>query len=270
MHNPAIWDETPDPGLLLADHYVKEFGYRGFRPNGTKAWLLLYTLSGEGVVRIDDSDWKCRKHNAAFLKPGAPHHYFTAENSTWDFYWAYYTPRTTWSDWMIYPETMKGLFATPISIAFRQRIEQAFERMVKDSRQLDPLQQELSLNALEEILLLVQKEQDTGKERRMDPRIRQVLDILNNWYEHPHTIEDLANTICLSPSRLSHLFKEQTGEAILETLIHIRLKQGARLLTYTSMTIGEIAEQVGFHSANYFSRKFSSFYGISPILYRNL
>jgi AraC family transcriptional regulator of arabinose operon len=82
------------------------------------------------------------------------------------------------------------------------------------------------------------------------------------------TITALAQQVSLSPSRLSHLFKAQVGRSIIETMVSIRLHQTERLLKYTSLHIGEIAHEVGFQSASYFSRQFKAHYGLSPEAYR--
>lgn len=52
--------------------------------------------------------------------------------------------------------------------------------------------------------------------------------ILSQKYAEPHQIEDLAKKGCLSPSRLVHLFNEQVGGSIIETLINYRMKQAEK------------------------------------------
>ena len=46
------------------------------------------------------------------------------------------------------------------------------------------------------------------------------------------------------------------------------LRQAARLLLFTALGIEEVARQVGFQSAFYFSRQFKQHYGLSPSAYR--
>ncbi|WP_232289033.1 helix-turn-helix domain-containing protein [Paenibacillus sp. Aloe-11] len=74
--------------------------------------------------------------------------------------------------------------------------------------------------------------------------------------------------VCLSPSRLSHLFKKQVGDSIIETLIKYRLNQAEKLIKYTIRPITEIALGVGFNSPDYFSRKFTDYFGVNPSKYR--
>jgi AraC family transcriptional regulator of arabinose operon len=104
----------------------------------------------------------------------------------------------------------------------------------------------------------------------MDPRIKDVLSLLSQDYSETHQIEDLARKVCLSPSRLAHLFKEQVGDTIIETLIKYRLKHAEKRLVFTNRPITEIALETGFNSPDYFTRQFTKYYGINPSQYRKL
>jgi AraC family transcriptional regulator of arabinose operon len=53
MDDPAIISVINPPGIMISDHFIENFGYMGYRPNGTRYWLFTYTLSGEGVFRVD-------------------------------------------------------------------------------------------------------------------------------------------------------------------------------------------------------------------------
>src|SRR5205807_3225926 len=84
----------------------------------------------------------------------------------------------------------------------------------------------------------------------------------------PNTPGTLAREVDLSPSRLAHLFKQELGDSVTNTVLILRLRRAARLLEYTSRRVGAIAEDVGFSSAFYFSRQFHRHFGLSPRAYR--
>jgi AraC family transcriptional regulator of arabinose operon len=97
-----------------------------------------------------------------------------------------------------------------------------------------------------------------------------VLQVLSQRYPEPLSVAGLAGLVGLSPSRLTHLFKETVGASIVQTVLQLRLRQAARLLEFTDLTVAEIAAQVGFESAFYFSRQFKAHYGVSPSTYREM
>jgi AraC family transcriptional regulator of arabinose operon len=261
---------TPPPGLLLAGHFSEQPGYHVRRAAGTRDWLITYTCAGEGRYLHAAGARICRAGDLLLLAPGAPHDYAAAAGAQpWDFYWAHFTPRTAWAPWLRLPEAGPGLHALSIAdLDIRQRMIQACERMLRDSRGLGLLQQELALNALEELLILAAQQHMPAGARQLDQRVERVLRRMSEDFSARLSIADLAGMVALSPSRLAHLFKAQVGEPIAELHTKLRLRQAARLLELTSRSVGEIAQDVGFQSPFAFSRQFKVYYGVSPTAYR--
>ncbi len=82
------------------------------------------------------------------------------------------------------------------------------------------------------------------------------------------TVADIAARVHLSPSRLSHLFKEETGMSVMDYLLKARLDDAKRLLASPGITIAQAAEEVGFTDPAHFSRCFKRAEGIPPSAYR--
>lgn len=268
--NSADHTPAPPPGILVADHFVQHFGYFALRPQGTRDWLITFTRAGAGCYRLAGSEFICTAGDVLILEAGAPHDYATAPSpEPWDFYWAHFTPRPHWVRWLQLAEIAPGLRHQAIREATRlARVESAFVRLLSDCHGVGEWQDELTANALEEILILTSQQRARNSSRASDPRIEAVLAYLNQHFRDAITIEQLASRVVLSPSRLAHLFKEETGEAIMEMVLRLRLRQAARLLEFTTLPVGEVAHEVGFQSPFYFSRQFSAYFGRSPQAYR--
>lgn len=82
------------------------------------------------------------------------------------------------------------------------------------------------------------------------------------------SVATLAGQCVLSTSRFSHLFKEVTGTGAVNYIHELRISKAAVLLATTGLSVAEIAEQVGFGDAAYFSRVFRKSCGRSPVEYR--
>lgn len=80
--------------------------------------------------------------------------------------------------------------------------------------------------------------------------------------------ERAAMEIGMTAPYFSSLFKRETGEAFGDYLTRLRLEEAIRMLDETDAKIYEIAEQIGYLDAGYFSHVFKKKYGISPIQYR--
>lgn len=273
--SPALIDEStpaPPPGILVAGHFDMPHGYFTTRPAGTRDWLITLTLSGCGSYRCDGKDYACRAWDVAILSPGTPHDYRTAApEESWHFQWAHFVPRPHWAQWLQLPEAGRGFVHLHLADeSIRARIGSAFGRVVADSVGTGALCEELALNALEEIVLLLHRANPGSERQPVDPRIGQTLETMARNLAESITVQSLAKLVHLSPSRLAHLFKEQTGDSVMETVQKMRLRQAARLLEFTPRHISDIAGDVGFHSLYYFSRQFSSYYGMSPSAYRKM
>lgn len=87
-------------------------------------------------------------------------------------------------------------------------------------------------------------------------------------YNQEIEVEDVSNSVHLSYSHLSRLFKKHTGETINYRLNRVRLVKAQQLLMCSDKSIAQIAREVGFNSEYYFSSIFKKTYGISPGSYR--
>jgi two-component system, response regulator YesN len=78
------------------------------------------------------------------------------------------------------------------------------------------------------------------------------------------TVADIAAHLHLHPNYLLRLFKEETGQAVIDYLISVRLQKAKQLLSTTDMKIYEVAGCVGYDSVSHFSRIFKRETGLSP------
>ncbi|MDN5286907.1 MAG: hypothetical protein JWR38_3181 [Mucilaginibacter sp.] len=81
---------------------------------------------------------------------------------------------------------------------------------------------------------------------------------------------DFAREIGMSRAQIYRKTKIITGQSVKEFIRIIRLKKAADLLVSTDFNVSEIAYQVGFSSAAYFSSSFSNYFKISPSQYMSL
>ncbi|MEF3302329.1 AraC family transcriptional regulator [Paenibacillus sp. GYB003] len=81
-------------------------------------------------------------------------------------------------------------------------------------------------------------------------------------------LEDVAQSVGLSPSRAVHLFKACFGQSIMQYALQIRLSIAKERMLYSPMSLEQIAEQSGFSSYSYFHRMFRAHFGLSPKRFR--
>ena len=92
---------------------------------------------------------------------------------------------------------------------------------------------------------------------------------IQNNFQFPITIVDVAASVGVSPNYLANLFASQGEESPKRYLTRIRMEVAARLLTSTNRaSIADVGKAVGYPSALHFSKSFRSYYGLSPLQYQ--
>ncbi len=76
--------------------------------------------------------------------------------------------------------------------------------------------------------------------------------------------QQLAEKILLSPSRLSHLFKEEVGISISDFIHWSRLKKAISAFLSDNLSLTQACLEAGFHDSSHFTRNFKKFFGVKP------
>lgn len=92
----------------------------------------------------------------------------------------------------------------------------------------------------------------------------------SNIGNHQFSVAGMATDFFLSTSYLSRLYKEQTGETILEYVNRKRIERVKMLLTETDETVEAIVSAVGYYDVSSFIRKFKRLVGVTPGEFRNV
>lgn len=97
-----------------------------------------------------------------------------------------------------------------------------------------------------------------------DPAARCVRHIRRGFRDPTLTVADLARALSVDRSVLSRAFRRRFGIPPSGYLQRLRLQEGLRLLTETTMPVAQIAGDCGFSDPAYFSRCVSRCTGLSP------
>ncbi len=106
-------------------------------------------------------------------------------------------------------------------------------------------------------------------ETEMRP-IRLAKKYMQENYQKPLTLEDVAAVAGFNPTYFSTVFKKVTGENFLEYLSQLRMKEARELLCDGHLRIEDIAEKVGYADTKYFVKLFKKSTGLTPQEYRKL
>ena len=101
-----------------------------------------------------------------------------------------------------------------------------------------------------------------------DPRLEAVIRAMEDNVEEPLKASELAGISGLSCRQLERVFKAGLGVAPKRFYLGLRLERAERLLTYSRMSIRDVAVATGFSSLALFSRAYRVRYGMPPSRHR--
>ena len=84
------------------------------------------------------------------------------------------------------------------------------------------------------------------------------------------SLNEIAQSINVSPWHLCRLFKMGTGTSVTQYLLGLRMEKAKELLETTCLRVKEIMNQVGIRDESHFARTFKKLFGFSPSQYRAL
>jgi AraC family transcriptional regulator of arabinose operon len=261
---------SPPPGPLVTGHFYKGPHYATYREQGTRDWLLIYTLGGCGRFGHAGGEFLAHTGDLVLLRPGTLHDYGTAKGAaSWEPLWAHFIPKPEWMSWLKWPEAAPGFLHLPLAgHEWHARIARRFRDLVRLNRGSFRLREAFALNALEEILLWCESINPRSAPAGLDSRVRRSLDFICERFHEPLTVAAIAAACGLSPSRFAHLFRAQTGETPQRYLELQRLNRARQLLEFTQEPVAAVARAVGFENPFYFTLRFKRHSGASPRAWR--
>lgn len=93
-----------------------------------------------------------------------------------------------------------------------------------------------------------------------------LLYIDNNIYEKI-SVSTLCEHFCISTSMLHSLFRKNMNNTAKNYINELKLSKSKELIRNSTHTLSEISEMLGFSSIHYLSKKFKSYFNISPTEY---
>jgi two-component system response regulator YesN len=85
-----------------------------------------------------------------------------------------------------------------------------------------------------------------------------------NYRQKGLKLQDIADSVYLSPSYLSYLFKKMVGSNLWDYVTKLRMEEGKRLILTTDKRRYEISDEIGYESPEHFSKIFKKHFGMNP------
>lgn len=256
---------------LNVDHYGAEIceGNYSFGPTLRDNFVLHFIVDGKGKFTIDGQTTELGVGDMFILPKGKVTFYQADSKHPWTYLWVGFS----------------GSKAENI-LSKTQLLEQYFCHSTLKSKVLDQIVKltqfrdqklddvtELQLIAELYKLLAYLIEESPSKAASdgsilIQNYIRQTKKIIHSQYGTSLKVGEIADKLNLNRSYLYKIFKEETGYAIKDYIVQVRMEKSADLLTNTTFHISEVANAVGFTDGLTFSKAFKKYFNQSPSNYR--
>lgn len=125
------------------------------------------------------------------------------------------------------------------------------------------------LNAFRETAGMLASYDDRSSEVRAHLKMEQAQHFLDEHFAEPMVLKDVARRFGVSSSTFLRRFRKVTGRTFGDYLLSRRIDEARRLLSTTTMSMEQIAQNSGFNSASYFIQAFRRLQGTTPGKYRS-
>ena len=248
--------------------YLGDANHNTIRLHGRVDFHMLYILSGRCHAEVRGEEITAKAGDAVLFRPGEKQKYAFYKADKSESLWIHFTG----SGCADYLRTL-GLYGLPkFTVGKDAALLRALDsmilsnelRMTGNSPDGDVCDGYLFL-----ALAIMAKIVKVGDEKiKRVGEIAEVADLMSRGFREKRSVGEYAAMCHMSESRFEHVFKEATGISPLEYILGIRIERAKRLLETTDLRNQQIAEEVGFCDANYFSRAFKKRVGMSPANYR--
>lgn len=266
FHYPEAFPQSlPVFPLLLGINHRQEPIQR---PKGFPFYQWFYCVKGTGELIVNQQKSILHEGQGALIYPKVPHSY-----------------RGLTSDWTVHfigfsgpncPELLKTLEMHESDV-YHFSDETIFPEYVE---RLHDLQKQKRKNKYTELskecysflldLSSCVRRINASVPAQENRFIRKIMDYMEENYQDPISLDDLAEHVQLSKEYMCTIFKKSMRQTIMQALLTVRISRARLfLIQYPEKKVQEIARMCGFESPSYFGKVFKKEVGVTPENYRN-
>lgn len=93
---------------------------------------------------------------------------------------------------------------------------------------------------------------------------------IQNHFREQITLEEVSESVGLTPTYFSGLFKKETEVGFAKYLVNVRMEAAKELLRESNLPVVEICHSVGYNDIKHFTHNFEKSTGLKPSVYRKL
>jgi len=261
--------------LLTADKYIelslhecgreKCISNKVFHFTPKEYHLFHYVVSGKGYFEINGNMYPLKRGCIFYVPPHVVPHYYPDKEDPWQYIWLGYSG----SNAKKYLDMIGLSIDNPV---FRDtadyQLKYVFEELYETYSDLGYL----DIRCLGMAYQIFGQMISCGKaeEKSLNCKSKHIngaKDFINNNYQLCISINDIANSVGVSPNYLANIFNEVESSSPKKYLTKVRMEKACLLLKTGGYKIKEVGSMVGYKNQLHFSGEFKKNIGVSPLEY---
>ncbi|MCH5212849.1 MAG: AraC family transcriptional regulator [Oscillospiraceae bacterium] len=274
ISDSSLWvTTTPTPLAETLPFYITEAGYFSAEHNYEisrsfhDSHLLLYTVSGTGIVMSDNEEISLPPKNCVIIDCRRPHRYFSA-SAKWEFIWLHFKGSAVSAmTAILYPSETRAV-ETDQPQNFKYWLESLLDK-VKENDVLSSITLSTDVHHLFDVLIRsTMKNERANQKKEHITEIDNVIEYIRENYMENITVDDMVNRIHLSKYHFIRIFKRIMGITPYSYLTNYRINISKQKLRLTNKSVADIAADCGFMDTSNFIAQFKKHTGVKPVQYR--
>lgn len=218
---------------------------------------LTFVVRGKAAYYVDGNKYTVQQGDLVYIPPGCERRAHTFEYDlmqaiSFNFHW--HEPNNE--------------VRLPFQIVTKNMFTKEINDLLREHKQIwmnkQPFYQIQSRAVFELILHRLLTNYYRKTTVQLDSRVKKAMAYIDEHYNKPITIRQLAEMNDLHAVYFGRLFKQQTGFSYKEYLNRIRINNAEMMLASGEASVTEAAELCGFSDVSYFSNLFKALKGYSP------
>ena len=233
---------TPSSLAKKTFFYIQEAGYlKSLKPHlgkrsGLDSYLFLIVLSGSGTLHYGETTYYAATQDCFLIDCRQEYSHISSRENPWELLWLHFNGPQAHLYFQYVIQKNGYCFRTNHLAAISESIHELIR-----------LNSEVSENS---------------------EKLYQILAYINEHFDESVNLDLLANRFYVSKYHLSREFKKEYNQTIIQYLLNKRITYAKKLLRFTDMSIGEIAQKCGIGDMNYFNKVFKKVEGSTASEYR--
>lgn len=268
-------NNTFDINLVTGLTQSKKGNYLDFvidKPKGMNGYMLQLTTFGQGSVFDGNKFFTVQRGQLLLFSPNTIQYYYRHLNSQyWHYKWIYFMPNPKLNKWLNWPNRESNIGRIKINDnQYFQEISQLFSKIDIELKSSSFFKEDIAITLLEYLLMKCISVEEIEIIPLIDHRVLSTCDFILSNLAANDSIDSIAEKVFLSPSRLSHLFKQSLGISLIQWRELQRISEAKKLLYFSNISILNIAKSLGYDDSLYFSKIFKKHTGLSPTEFRTI